>query len=72
VGRREHAHVDADGLGRADAPDLAFLEHAQELGLHERRHLADLVEEDRPAVGLFEEPAPVGGRAREGAAHMPE
>ena len=30
--------------------DLALLEHAQELRLHRRRHLADLVEEDRAAA----------------------
>ena len=33
----------------ADAPDLALLQHAQELHLHLRADLADLVEEERAA-----------------------
>ena len=57
VGRRDDAHVDLDGLGRADAADLALLQHAQELHLHLRADLADLVEEQRPALGLLEEAA---------------
>src|SRR4051812_12053504 len=31
----------------ADGPHFAFLDHAEELGLERRRHLADLVEEER-------------------------
>ena len=46
----------SDRLGRADALDLAVLEHAQQLHLHAERQLADLVEEDRAAVGRLEEP----------------
>ena len=72
VRRGDDAHVDLDRLGRADAPDLALLEHAQELHLHLRADLADLVEEERPAVGLLEEAALRGGRARERAPLVPE
>ena len=57
VGRGDDAHVDLDGLGRADAPDLALLQHAQELHLHLGADLADLVEEQRAAVRLLEEAA---------------
>jgi len=39
-----------------DAPQLAFLDHAQQPELHRRRHLADLVQEDRAAVRLLEQP----------------
>ena len=35
--------------------DLALLQHAQQLGLQRQRHLADLVEQDRAAVGQLEE-----------------
>ena len=63
VGRGEHAHVHLDGAVLADALELALLQHAQQLGLQRRAHRADLVEEERAAVGLFE-PALPGGRPR--------
>ena len=40
----------------ADALELALLEHAQQLGLQLERDLADLVEEERAAVGELEAP----------------
>ena len=57
VGRSEHADVDARGARIADAPDLALLQHAEQRGLDGRRKLADLVEQQRPAVRLLEETA---------------
>ena len=54
VGRRDHADVDLVRAVAADALDLALLEHAQQLGLQRDVELADLVEEDRAAVGLLE------------------
>ena len=63
VGGGDHAHVHADGLLAAHAPELALLQHAQQLGLRAQRHLADLVQEDAAAVGQLEEAlAPVGWR----------
>jgi hypothetical protein len=38
----------------ADAVELALGQHAQQARLQRRRHVADLVEEQRAAVGLFE------------------
>ena len=38
----------------AEALELVLLQHAQELGLRARAHVADLVEEQRAAVGLLE------------------
>ena len=46
--------------------------HAQQLDLHRRRHLADLVEEDRAAVAGLNQALLVFVRAGEGAAHMAE
>ena len=43
------------GCGRADAHEGAGLEHAQQLDLQLERHLGDLVEEQRAAVGALEE-----------------
>ena len=42
-------------LRRADAHEGAGLEHAQQLDLQLERHLGDLVEEQRAAVGALEE-----------------
>ena len=72
VGRRDHAHVDFDQLAPADAEELAFGEHAQQPRLQRRRHVADLVQEQRAAMGLLEaaDMAPV--RAGEGAGLVAE
>ena len=51
----------------SDRPVLALLQHPQELGLQVRRHLANLVEQQRSAFGHFEEPDLVGVGARERA-----
>ena len=46
----------------ADRTDLLLLQDAQELLLHLHRHVADLVEEDRPARRVLEQALPVGGK----------
>src|SRR5207244_7919542 len=64
--------LDLDLLRRADALDLAVLEHAQQLHLYAERQLADLVQEDGAAVRRLEEALAVAVGAGEGAAHVPE
>ena len=54
VGGGDDAHVHLDRLLRADALDLALLQHPQHLGLGAQAHVADLVEEDRALVGQLE------------------
>ena len=54
VGARDDADVDPEGLGAADRLHLLLLEHAQKLHLQMQRHLADLIEKDRAAVGCDE------------------
>src|SRR6185436_18154294 len=66
VRRRHEAHVDADRLDAADPLELALLKSAQELHLHLDGDLADLVEEERPAVGELEPPRLRADRAGEG------
>ena len=56
----------------ADLDHLTRFEHAQELGLRGERHVPDLVEEERAAVGVGDAPLLVGECAREGALHMAE
>ena len=54
VRRGDDPHVDADRPLAADAHDLAVLHDAQQADLRGERELADLVEEQRAAVGLLE------------------
>ena len=64
--------VDPPRLERTDAVDFAELQHAQQLRLHRQRQLADLVEEQRAAVGQLEQARLVVGGAGERAAHVAE
>jgi hypothetical protein len=50
VGGRDHPEVHLDLDRAADAPELAALDRAQQLGLAAEVHLADLVQEERAAV----------------------
>ena len=63
--RRRHARL-------AEAPHLLLLQHAQQLDLRVGRHLADLVEEQRAAIGRLDQAALVGQGPREGAALVAE
>ena len=54
VGRRDQPEVDRDRLVAAEPLEAALLEHAQQLGLRDQRHVADLVEEQRAVVGELE------------------
>ena len=54
VGRGDHPHVDLLRALGAERLELALLQHAQQLRLQRRAHRADLVEEDRAAVGQRE------------------
>ena len=67
IGGRDHAHVHLARTVLTDPADLLLLQHAQELHLHRRGHLADLVEEEGASVRRFEEPGSVLRRAGEGA-----
>src|SRR5262249_55547127 len=54
VGGGDDPHVDPNGHAATNALELALLENPQELGLGRQRQLADLVEEQGPAVGQLE------------------
>ena len=56
MGGRDNAHVNRAEFGGTHGLDFAFLQGAQQLGLHIERHFADFVEEERAAVGRFEQP----------------
>jgi hypothetical protein len=63
----EDPDVDLHGARAADALELTVLEDAKKLRLEVQGELADLVQEERPAVGELEAAHAGGGRAREGA-----
>src|SRR5689334_7772834 len=54
MGCDDDANVHRDRLISADSLDFAFLEDAQQLGLHRQRHVADFVKKQRAAVCLLE------------------
>ena len=68
----QHANVDLERALAAHATKLAGLQHAQQLHLHRRRHLAHLVEEQGAARGHLEQAAALGVGAGERAAHVAE
>src|SRR5690606_7032352 len=72
VGGRDYPDVDLDRALGTERLELALLQYAQQLGLDGRTDGADLVEEDRSAVGQGEAPLLVADGAREGAAHVAE
>ena len=55
VRRRNHADVDANVCRAAHALEALLFEKPQELRLKPRRHLADFVEEHRPAIRRLEQ-----------------
>ena len=66
VGRRNDANIDLDRCLATDAIELALGQHPQQTRLQRRRHVADFIEKQRAAIGLFETPdaARVGARER--------
>ena len=69
---RQHADIDLDRLGAADAVDLALLDGAQQLGLEARIHLGDFIEQQGAAAGLLELADAARHGAGEGALFMTE
>ena len=68
----DHAHINFRFLIRADRPDLALLEHAEQLHLHRQAHVSNFVQEERPAVRPSEQPLAVLVRPGEGALDVAE
>src|SRR5690349_15487467 len=68
----DDAHVDRNLARAAYAADGLLLDGAQQAGLRLQAHLAQLVEQQRAAVGLLEAAAPHLRGAGEGTALVPE
>ena len=56
VRRRHHAHIGLHFPRPADPAITIVFQHAQEFGLQRRRHLGNLVNEQRAALGHLEQP----------------
>ena len=67
VGGGDQPDVDLHRPGPADPVDLPLLDGAKQLRLQAHVHLADLVEQQRAAVGLLEPADPAGHGAGKGA-----
>src|SRR5690606_45525 len=67
---RHDAHVYGARMGFAQAHDLVFLQHPQQAGLHRGAQLADLVEEHRASLALFEQAFAILSCPGEGAFAM--
>ena len=70
--RRYHAHVHRNFAVVAHARNVLLLQHAQKLHLHVHRKFANLIEENRATVGLFEKALAGIDCAGERAPRMPE
>src|SRR5436190_2627678 len=68
----DDADVYFDRPRGSEALDFAFLQHAQDLGLRLRAHVADFVEENRSAIRLFELADLLFRRAGERPLFVPE
>ena len=64
IGGGDHPDVGLQLLEAADAAEAPLLQHAEQLHLHHGAHLADLIQEDRPALGDLEQPLLVRVGAR--------
>ena len=56
IGGGDQPHVDIDRVALPHVLDAPFLEHPQQFDLHRHRHIADFVEKQRAAIGLFKGP----------------
>ena len=72
IRRGKHAHVHRRFHLAAEPAHFMVLQHAEQLCLRRRRHLADFIEKQRAAVGHFKTANPPLGRPRKRTAFVPE
>src|SRR5262245_50781361 len=54
VRRGDDTHIDPARFTCAESIDLSFLQHTQQFGLQQQRHVTDLVQKQGAAMGEFE------------------
>ncbi len=72
VGGRDQAHIDLLRLHRANPTNLTFLQHPEQPSLSLERQFADFVEEQRSAVGGFDQACTSSAGAGKGTFLMAE
>ena len=72
MGSGNDAHIDILRLVAANPLEGTLLQHTQQLDLHRQRHIADLVEEQRAAIGQLEAPGAAGNGTGKGTLLMAE
>src|SRR5579862_9623510 len=72
IGGCDDTNIHVRRGGSAYGSDAAILENTQQLHLQSRRHVTNLVQEQRAAVGQFKTPFAVRSRSRERAFDMAE
>ena len=72
MGRRDDPDIDLYRQIRTHGIDLFLLQNTQYLGLQEGTHIADLIQEDGPPIGLQKLSLTIGGRPGEGALPVAE
>ena len=72
MGGRKDTNIHGNRTFAADPPHLVFLDHPEQASLHSGGHVAHLVQEKRPTVGLLEETGVVPVGTGEGAPHVTE
>src|SRR5712691_428893 len=71
-GRRNHPHIHLQGVRATHGHNFPLLQDAQELGLQQHAHVADLVQQQCAALRTPEYSLTIGHRPGEGATHMPK
>ena len=69
---RHNPHINLVCLGGTHSGHLALFNHRKQLLLHQGRQVANLVQEQGAAIGLFHTPLLCGGGAGEGSLFMTE
>ena len=72
IGRGDDAGVSGEGALPSQAVKGFFLQHPEELGLHVHRHIANLIQQERPGARQLKFPGVALPRPREGALFMTE
>ena len=72
IGGRHHANIYPYRFRTAEPLELLFLQNPQQLGLRLHRQIANFVEKNSPAMGLFKAPQAPGVSSRERSFGMAE
>src|SRR5262245_17868965 len=70
IRRHQNTDINLEAPHASHTPHLATVQHLQELALHLGRHVSELIEKERAAIGELEQARLVLHRAGKGAPFM--